>query len=317
MALHHSPEEFPMRLCYAERVFSSPRAPKESLEDTQLGVELLGWEGLGADVEVVSLLLGALDGLGLNDSVVVLGDASIVPQLFSGLPSGLSEVLSEYIQEGAYHDYWMTLETASDVSERDKKILSELPSLKGRIDILEHAEELVGSLGLLSPLREISTALGHLGYAERIRIDLCFNRDLGYYSGPMFNVYSSLDGVLLGGGGRYDGALADTRFSCQAVGFGVSLRELALARKPLDRAARVMIWSGVPTADKALSYASFLADRGVSFEISWNPDEAASRKFALSRGCGWWVSIDEGCAVELPSGRKSSPLDIGGAERCL
>jgi ATP phosphoribosyltransferase regulatory subunit len=317
MALHHSPEEFPMRLCYAERVFSSPKAPKENLEDTQVGVELLGWEGLGADVEVVSLLLGALDGLGLNDSVVVLGDASIVPRLFSGLPDGLSEALSEYIQEGAYHDYWMTLETAAGIAEGDKKILRELPSLKGRFDVLERAEELFGSLGLLTPLREISEALGQLGYAERIMIDLGFNRDLGYYSGPMFNVYSSSNGVLLGGGGRYDGALAGTRFSCQAVGFGVSLRELALARKTLDKTARVMIWSGVSTADKALSYASFLADRGVSFEISWNPIEAASKKFALTRGCGWWVNIDEGCAVELPSGREGSPFEIGGAGRCL
>ena len=49
MALHHTPEEFPLRLCYAERVFSVPRPPKENLEDTQVGAELLGWKEIIED----------------------------------------------------------------------------------------------------------------------------------------------------------------------------------------------------------------------------------------------------------------------------
>jgi hypothetical protein len=92
----------------------------------------------------------------------------------------------------------------------------------------------------------------------------------------------------------------------------VSLREVALARGPEARAARVMIWSGAAPADRALSYASFLIDRGVSFEINWNPDETASRSFAVSRGCGWWVNIDGDYALELSTGRRAALLAIGG-----
>jgi ATP phosphoribosyltransferase regulatory subunit len=312
MALHHAPEEFPLRLCYAERVFASPKAPKENLEDTQVGVELLGWEGLGADVEVITLLLRALDSLGLSGSVVVLGDASIAPALFSGLPGNLADVLVDYLQEGAYYDFERTLASADALSDHDKKILSELPSLKGTIDVLDYAEDLFGARRLMKPLSEICGALGRLGLGSRVRIDLGFIRDLGYYNGPMFNVYSSPDGVLLGGGGRYDGSLADTRFYCQAVGFGVSLRELALARKPTARAERLMIWSGGAYPDRALSYASLLADRGVSFEISWNPDMEASKKFALLRGCSWWVDVESDVAHELPSGRRLAAREIRG-----
>ncbi|MDR3321261.1 MAG: ATP phosphoribosyltransferase regulatory subunit [Synergistaceae bacterium] len=316
MALHHTPEEFPLRLCYAERVFASPRAPKENLEDTQVGVELLGWEGLGSDVEVIALLLRALDALGLTDSVIVLGDASIVPELFSNIPGALAERLVDYLHEGMYHDFERTLSQADSLSERDGKTLGELPSLKGTVEVLDYAENLFGSPGLLEPLRKICSSLERLGFARRVRIDLGFIRDLGYYTGPMFNVYSSTQGVLLGGGGRYDGSLADTRFSCQAVGFGISLRELALARKPAQRASRVMIWSGGPFPDRALSYAASLADCGVSFEISWNADAEASRLFAALRGCSWWVDVEEDSAYELATGRSVTPSEIGGAGQC-
>jgi ATP phosphoribosyltransferase regulatory subunit len=315
MALHHAPEEFPLRLCYAERVFGVPRSPKENLEDTQVGVELLGWEGLGSDVEVIAMLLRALDSLGLDKSVIVLGDASLVPPIFSDLPVRLADTLLEYLGEGAYYDYGRTLDDSCLMG--DKKILAELPWLKGSTHVLDHADELFGSQEPLKPLREITSSLGRLGYSDRIRIDLGFIRDLGYYSGPIFNVYSSPDGSLLGGGGRYDGALADTRFSCLAVGFGVSLREVALARKSGERVSRVMIWSDGLAPDRALSYAASLADRGVAFEMSWDPNEAASLKFASSRGCRWWVNVDGDYAIELQSGRRTSVSAIGGDGRCL
>jgi ATP phosphoribosyltransferase regulatory subunit len=316
MALHHSPEEFPLRLCYAERVFAAPRAPKENIEDTQVGAELLGWEGLGADVEVIAMLLAAMDDLGLDDSVIVLGDASIAPSLFEGLPGNLAENLVDYLQEGAYYDYGRAISGAAELSGRDRKILGELPFLKGTADILGHAEELFGRSEILRPLFEISGALARLGHGGRVRIDLGFIRDLGYYNGPIFNIYSSPDGVLLGGGGRYDGALADTRFSCQAVGFGVSLREAALARRPAARTSRVMIWSGAAPADRALSYASLLAGRGVSFEISWNPNLEESKSFAISRGCAWLVNIEDDRALDLSSGRQTTPSEIGDEVLC-
>ena len=66
-----------------------------------------------------------------------------------------------------------------------------------------------------------------MGYADRLRVDLGFIRDLGYYSGPVFNAYSSISGALLGGGGRYDGLLAKVGMDGEASGFALNLKELA------------------------------------------------------------------------------------------
>jgi ATP phosphoribosyltransferase regulatory subunit len=312
MALHHAPEEFPLRLCYSERVFAAPSPPRENIEDTQVGVELLGWEGIGSDVEVIVMLLRALDSLGLTDSVVVLGDSSLAPTLFADLPGELAETLVECLEDGAYYEYGRVLDSSGENAGL-KSVLGELPRLKGTTATLEYAEGLFGVRRALDPLREISASLEKLGYGERIRVDLGFIRDLGYYSGPVFNVYSSREGSLLGGGGRYDASLADTRFSCQAVGFGVSLRELALSRGTPAMASRIMIWSGDASPDRALSYASSLVARGVPFEISWNPDATESKNFAAKRGCAWWIDIEGDYALELPSGKRAEISKVWGA----
>jgi ATP phosphoribosyltransferase regulatory subunit len=311
MALHHTPDEFPLRLCYSERVFASPRPPRENIEDTQVGVELFGWEGVGADVEVLAVLLRALDSLGLSESVVVLGDVSIFPALFADLPGGLAEKLIEKLEDGAYYEYGETL-AASDTSEERKKNLGELPWLKGTPEILSGAERIFGSSELFRPLREITASLGALGYSDRLMVDLGFIRDLGYYTGPVFNVYSSDKGVLLGGGGRYAGSLADTRFSCQAIGFGVSLRELALARGTRSNVPRAMIWAGATAPSKTLEYAASLAERGASFEISWNQDDTESKNYAIKRGCALWINIEGDYALALPSGKRIAISETGG-----
>lgn len=328
LASHYAPEEFPLRLSYAERVFSVPIPPKENLEETQVGVELLGWEAGGADVEVVSLLLRALDGLGLRESVVVLGDASIVPQLFSrfaGMSGGLAELLVEQLQECAYFDYRRTVDSSADLREEDRSFLRELPSLKGTPDVLDRAEALFSEFGslaapgaakLLAPLTELSSSLERMGYGGRIRIDLGFIRDLGYYSGPVFNVYASPDGNVLGGGGRYDWILSEMGLSCQAVGFGLNLRELALACKPAKGGIDALIWAGSIPADRAIMYAASLSERGASVELSWKLEEQSSRRLATRRGSRWWVNLEGGYAEELATGVRKKTEEIGGATEC-
>ncbi|GHV51100.1 ATP phosphoribosyltransferase regulatory subunit [Synergistales bacterium] len=304
MALHHAPDEFPLRLCYAERVFSAPLAPKENLEDTQIGVELIGWEGLGSDIEITSLLLRSLGSLGLEGSSVVLGDVSIASGLFSSLPKEAAERIVDCLQEMDYCGYESALDNAG-ISGHDREALSELPLLKGTPDILDRAESIFKSREPFKPLREITAALEKLGCGDRIRIDLGFIRDLGYYSGPVFNVYSP-SGALLGGGGRYAYTLADTRFSCQAVGFGVSLRELAQNSSRLSNhktGTNVMIWSGSSPADKTIAFAEKLTKTQIPFEISWSPNKEASKKLALARGCVWWMNMEDETVIELSSGK--------------
>lgn len=304
MAMHYEPEDFPLRLCYAERVFSVPRPPRENLEEAQIGVELLGWEGIGSDVEVIVLLLRMLDALGLDESVLVLGDASIVPGLFKDLPGALSQLLLEQLQEGAYYDFVRTVAAADELPEEARLALRELPWLKGTTDILPKARALFGATPFLDSLANLCDMLNALGYGPRIRIDLGFIRDLNYYCGPIFNAYSSERGDLLGGGGRYAGSLSETWFSCQAVGFGMSLRELAQAAPPRARGIRATVWAGGMSAQRVMTYVDALTKKNIPFEISWNPDETVARKLAESKGYSWWIDLPGACAHEIATGRR-------------
>ncbi len=93
LSTHFAPEERPLRICYGERVFRSPSAPDSSADPFQLGAELLGWDGEGADVELLVLLLRALDALGVKKSFVVIGDVNILSSLLADLPDQTASAL--------------------------------------------------------------------------------------------------------------------------------------------------------------------------------------------------------------------------------
>ena len=81
--------------------------------------------------------------------------------------------------------------------------------------MLERARALGGAAveRATARLQETYEALVERGVADRVQIDLGLLRDLGYYSGAIFEVYDPALGHVLGGGGRYDGLLASASAS--------------------------------------------------------------------------------------------------------
>ncbi len=316
LATHFAPEERPLRLCYADRVYSVPTPPHENLEVNQVGVELLGWEGQGADVEVLTLLLRTLDHLDLNDGVIVLGDTSITSHLLATLPPALSATLVERLQKGQYVAYKEALAQAQ-LKPEVRRVLLEFPYIKGDVDVLDKAESLLPQSEWLQPLRHLTDCLGQLGYAKRLRIDLGFIRDLGYYSGPIFNAYASATGPLIGGGGRYDGLLTEIGLTGQAIGFGLNLRELARCCRHEGRKTQTLIWAGQSCPADALLYAQKLSSLNIPFELSWHSDPETSFTLAKTRRYAWWVNGAEK-SVTLPATGEVLSLDAfeRGAQPC-
>lgn len=316
LATHFAPEERPLRLCYADRVYSTPTPPHENLEMNQVGVELLGWEGQGADVEVLTLLLRTLDNLDLNEGIVVLGDTSIASHLFASLQPTLSETLVELLQKGQHIAYREAL-AQSQLEPEVRRMLLEFPYIKGDMEILNQAESLLSQNEWLQPLRHLTSCLSRLGYAKRLRIDLGFIRDLGYYSGPVFNVYASATGPLIGGGGRYDGLLAEIGLTGQAIGFGLNLRELSRCCHHRVRKIQTLIWAGQICPTDALRYAQKLSSLNIPFELSWHSDPTTSFNLAKTRRYTWWVNGAEE-SVTLPETGEVLSLDAfeRGAQSC-
>lgn len=290
LSTHYREEERPLRLSYAERVFSVPKPPKHNLEQTQIGVELIGWEGAGADVELISLLFRTLDMLGI-DSVIALGDMSIMSKIFAGIPKNAASVLTNFLQNGTYTEYEKTLKTLTLPNEK-LTLLSALPSLKGGTEIINKAEELTNETELFAPLKNLCGSLERLGYGSKVRVDFSFLRELGYYSGPVFNVYTK-DGIQLGGGGRYDGLLAKLGMDGQATGFAFDLKALADNCGGSLPLPKLMLWCGAADSAEALNFAETLRAKGISFELSWNSDREESKTAAKLKKYTVWADFSE------------------------
>jgi histidyl-tRNA synthetase len=65
--------------------------------------------------------------------------------------------------------------------------------------------------------------------AARIIFDLGLVRNLGYYTGAVFEVYDPTLGAPIGGGGRYDELLGRFGRSLPAVGFALGVERLHIA----------------------------------------------------------------------------------------
>lgn len=302
LSTHFSEEERPLRLSYAERVFSVPTAPKHNLEQNQIGVELIGWEGAGADTELLSLLFRTLDTLKI-DSVIALGDMSVMAKIFADLPEKDKEILTGYLQNGNYTAYEKALKML-DLKSEKRTLLEALPSLKGGIEIIDEAEKLTNDAKLFAPLKNLCASLDKLGYGQRVRIDLSFLRELGYYSGPIFNAYTK-NGTLLGGGGRYDGLLAKLCMDGEAAGFALDLKELADNCDGSLPLPKLMLWCGNANSADALNFAEELRRKGISFELSWNKNREESMATAQLRKYGRWADFSEKKLYDFNSGTEA------------
>jgi len=301
LSSHFDDDERPLRISYAERVFSVSPPPRNNLEENQVGVELIGWEGAGADVEIVSLLLRVLDTLSIEDSTVVLGDVSVMSKFFEGLPEETKESLVGALQNGSYTIYADILNGLC-VDETELELLRALPSLKGDSSVIGDAMRMLREPRVLMPLKRLCDSLSKLGYAERLRVDLGFVRDLGYYSGPIFNAYSSISGTLLGGGGRYDGLLSKVGIKGEAAGFALNLKELANHCTEGPASPKIMLWCGNCDPAEGLRYADGLSRKGVPFEFSWNSDRLESQRVAKIRKYKWWIDLFAKKALSLQTG---------------
>lgn len=298
LASHHSPEERPLRICYSDRVYARAEKPRLAMESFQIGAELLGWERQGADAEMLFLLLRMLDAIGLEKSILLLGDSTFLARAVSEVESSAAERIVGALRKGSLIEYAALLEE-ENIPDFYRAILQRIPELHGGPEVLEEAAALWGRGAPLLSLKNVVSTLTALGYADRIAIDLSLVRELGYYSGPIFDVYSENYGQSLGGGGRYDRLLSLCGLKGQAMGFGLDLQHIASLSKFRTRTPSVMLWFANLPPDEALRRAERLATGETPLEMSWCADRASSLENAAQRGCSSWVDLSDGSTLDL------------------
>ncbi len=227
-ATRYSHVEPPMRFCYLAHAYRDVRPQRgQSREFLQAGVELIGVPTPEGTAEVLGVLCGALDAAGLQTYRVGVGDASLYPSLLEAMevpPDAQERILHELVTRdfvGVEREV-RRLGLPDDASE----LLLRVPSIRGGPDVLDG---LSGALhDAVGGMREVHALLPP-EVGERVIFDLGLVRNLGYYTGAVFQVYDPAYGVPIGSGGRYDELLASFGRPLPAVGFALNVERVHIA----------------------------------------------------------------------------------------
>ncbi|MFZ0043242.1 MAG: ATP phosphoribosyltransferase regulatory subunit [Solirubrobacteraceae bacterium] len=227
----------PLRFSYVAHAYRGVRPQRgQSREFLQAGVELIGLAGAEGTAETLGVLCSALDAAGLENYRVGLGDASLYPSLLTafGVPAERQEVIVSELAEGNFVGVDREVH-ALGLADDDAGLLLRLARTRGGAGVLEAFSGAVGeALAGMRAVHERLTA----EVAERIIFDLGLVRNLGYYTGAVFQVYDPAYGVPLGSGGRYDELLGSFGRPLPAVGFALNVERLHIALTGEERGRR-------------------------------------------------------------------------------
>ena len=225
----------PIRLCYFENTYRSVQIgsgqPREFLQG---GVELNGVPAPQGDAEVIAVVLEGLSAAGLGRHRLGLGDGSLYRTLLAELevPEGERTPLLEALSRRDL----VGLEARVDrlgLSPASRDLLVRLPALRGGPYVLGQADgPLAAALGNLRALYEL---LAERGAAVRVIFDLGLVRELGYYTGTVFEVYDPAVGFAIGGGGRYDDLIGRFGRALPACGLGLDIDRVHVAKLEEER----------------------------------------------------------------------------------
>jgi ATP phosphoribosyltransferase regulatory subunit len=228
VATRYGQSEPPLRFCYFAHAYRRVRPQRgQPREMLQAGVELVGSPAPEGTAEALTVLCAALDASGLKNYRVGLGDASLYPALLDAF--GVQEPTRDHVLSALVDGDFVGVEReirGLDLAAADAELLLRVPRTRGGSEVLA---------GPSGPLEEAIMGMRAVhglvseGVAKRLIFDLGLVRNLGYYTGAIFQVYDPGYGVPIGSGGRYDELLGTFGRPLPAVGFALNVERLHVA----------------------------------------------------------------------------------------
>ncbi len=265
----------PLKLFYVGPMFRHERQQKGRYrQHTQIGVEVLGSADPLVDVEVISLLYGFHQAVGVKDELVYLnnlGDMetrrSYVPELRAFLQRHRDELDPDSVARLETNP----LRTFDSKDENTVALLAEAPTIGDFLSPEASAH--------LAAVEEGLQALG-VPYV----IDERLVRGLDYYTMTVFEAKSRALGAqdTVGAGGRYNGLVSELGGPDLAgIGFGSGVERilLAAASREASNSLDVFFVTLTPEARlQAMRLASALRSEGVACDLDY-ADRSAKGQF--------------------------------------
>lgn len=225
----------PWRLCYFANSFRpTPPRRAELREFGQAGVELIGLGGTKGISEVLALLDDGLAAVGLGDAVIGLGDAGLWPGVLAdlGAPQKLLDETSAFLRRGDLVGLERALRADDGLPSEAAGVAVSIARMRGGPEVIEEARGLTGpaTADSLTRIEEALAGAFRPDSDREVTVDLGMARDLGYYTGEVFEVYEPSVGQVIGAGGRYDGLMAGFGMDLPAAGFTLYIERVHEAR---------------------------------------------------------------------------------------
>jgi ATP phosphoribosyltransferase regulatory subunit len=145
----------------------------------------------------------------------------------AGVPEGEREALLQALARRDLVELGTRVEALGLGTEATDLLVS-VPQRRGGLEVLED---------FAPKLRRVVESL-EPAVAARVIVDLGLVRQLGYYTGAVFEVYDPALGSPIGRGGRYDDLLGRFGRPLPAVGFAIGVDRLHIALAGEERGER-------------------------------------------------------------------------------
>lgn len=231
----------PIRLCYVGNTFvNNSRYQGRLKETTQAGCELIGDASIGADAEMIAILIESILSSGLREFQVELGHIGFFKGLVkeTGLSQESENELREIIREKNIFRVGEILEN-ENISKERGECFYKLAQLFGDVEILDKAKELTNdnmALNAINHLEKVYELLKVYGFEKYVSFDLGMLSNLDYYTGVIFQAYTYDVGEPVANGGRYDKLIGQFGNDMASIGFCITIDLLhqALKRQKIE-----------------------------------------------------------------------------------
>jgi len=224
------------RLSYCRTVFHAKAASLlASRTPTQIGAELYGEAGLGADIEIISLMVAMLEAAGVGEVHLDLGHVGIFRALAleAGLTTDQQAELFDLLKLKCASDIdaWAAREVSdpllASAFARLIRLQGDADSLAAALDQL--AKQVPATAQAISDIRHVAEQVALRCLTTPIYFVLSELRGYHYHTGLVFAAYIPGYGDAIAQGGRYDETGAVFGRARPATGFSADLKVLARA----------------------------------------------------------------------------------------